>query len=227
MYVGVNELFVVVSKTARLGEAALYTTRLQQIRMEVTEAQVITLIPTNEAAFEQLFTDHFKRLYAYAMTIVKDEMAAEEMVQNVFFKIWDKRGRIDIQTSVIAYLYRAVYHESLNYLKHKKVKTAYHTYASRQSGALDNTANKLHLAELQQKLDIALGELPEQCRTIFQMSRFEELKYQEIANRLGISLKTVENQMGKALKVLRIKLADYLPLVLAFLADNINPDSFC
>lgn len=195
--------------------------------MEVTEAQVITLIPTNEAAFEQVFTTHFKRLYAYALTIVKEEMAAEEMVQNVFFKIWEKKGRIDIQTSVTAYLYKAVYHECLNYIKHKKVKTAYQHYAARQSGISENATAKLQLSELQQKLDTALSELPEQCRTIFQMSRFEELKYQEIADKLGISVKTVENQMGKALKILRIKLADYLPLILAFLIDNVNPDSFC
>ncbi len=72
---------------------------------------------------EQLFTTHFKRLYSYALTIVKEEMMAEEMVQNVFFKIWEKKGRVDIQTSVTAYLYRSVYHESLNWLKHKKGKS--------------------------------------------------------------------------------------------------------
>ena len=63
----------------------------------------------------------------------------------------------------------------------------------------------------------ALKELPEQCRTVFQMSRFEELKYREIADRLGISVKTVENQMGKALKILRVKLVEYLPILLSLL----------
>lgn len=196
--------------------------------MEIPEAQAATFIPTNEAAFEQLFTTHFKRLYAYALTIVKEDMAAEEMVQNVFFKIWEKKGRIDIQTSVQAYLYRSVYHESLNYLKHKKVKAAYQSHTVYQSkNQSDNASSKVQLSELQKKLDIALSELPEQCRTIFQMSRFEELKYQEIADRLGLSIKTVENQMGKALKILRVKLADYLPLVIAFLIDTVNPENLC
>jgi RNA polymerase sigma-70 factor, ECF subfamily len=196
--------------------------------MEIPEAQFATFIPTNEAAFEQLFTTHFKRLYAYALTIVKEDMAAEEMVQNVFFKIWEKKGRIDIQTSVQAYLYRSVYHESLNYLKHKKVKAAYQSHTVYQSkNQSDNASSKVQLSELQKKLDIALSELPEQCRTIFQMSRFEELKYQEIADRLGLSIKTVENQMGKALKILRVKLADYLPLVIAFLIDTVNPETLC
>ncbi len=138
--------------------------------MEIREAQAVTFIPTNEAAFERLFTSHFKRLFAYAITIVKEEMAAEEMVQNVFFKIWEKKGKVDIQTSVEAYLYRSVYHESLNYLKHKKVKAAYQSHTVYHSkNQSDNASSKLQLSELQQKLDIALSELPEQCRTIFQM----------------------------------------------------------
>ena len=82
---------------------------------------------------------------------------------------------------------------------------------------INNAAEKLRLKELEQRLEKALNELPEQCRTIFQMSRFEELKYAEIAGRLGLSVKTVENQMGKALKLLRTKLADFLPALLMLL----------
>jgi RNA polymerase sigma-70 factor (ECF subfamily) len=67
--------------------------------------------------------------------------------------------------------------------------------------------------ELEQQLAIAIGKLPEQCRIIFKMSRFDELKYQEIADQLGLSVKTIENQIGKALKILRIELADYLPIL--------------
>ena len=76
------------------------------------------------------------------------------------------------------------------------------------------------LSELEQQINKALNELPEQCRTIFQMSRFEELKYQEIADRLGLSIKTIENQMGKALKILRVKLVDYLPILAVFLIEH-------
>jgi RNA polymerase sigma-70 factor, ECF subfamily len=79
---------------------------------------------------------------------------------------------------------------------------------------INNAADKLKLKELEVKLDQALKELPEQCRTIFQLSRFEELKYMEIAGKLGISVKTVENQMGKALKLLRTKLKDFLPMLI-------------
>ncbi|MEO8582982.1 MAG: RNA polymerase sigma-70 factor [Flavitalea sp.] len=196
--------------------------------MEFKDAKAETIISTQEHAFGHLFTTHFKKLHAYAFTIVKEEMTAEEMVQNVFYKIWEKQGRVDIQTSVTAYLYRSVYHESLNYLKHQKVRSAYQSHVIRTSKTeTDNAASKLNVSELQKKIDLALSELPEQCRTIFQMSRFEELKYQEIADKLGLSIKTIENQMGKALKILRIKLKDYLPILIALLYDTLNPHNLC
>ncbi len=185
-------------------------------------------LPTGGIAFEQLFKTHFKRLFAYALTIVREENIAEEMVQNVFYKIWEKKENHGIQASVTAYLYKSVYNESLNYLKHNKVKEAYRKYAVMHAVKEENnTPARMQLSELQQKLDIALAELPEQCRTIFQMSRFEELKYQEIADRLGLSVKTIENQMGKALRILRVKLADYLPLVIGLLLENLNTANLC
>ena len=85
-------------------------------------------------------------------------------------------------------------------------------YLNRNRVSDDNATMRVELNELQSHLKTALSELPEQCRTIFQMSRFDELKYREIADKLDISVKTVENQMGKALKLLRIKLVEFLPL---------------
>jgi RNA polymerase sigma-70 factor (ECF subfamily) len=84
---------------------------------------------------------------------------------------------------------------------------------------VDSAAKKVLAGELEKKLRKALNELPEQCRIIFQLSRFEELRYREIAEKLGISVKTVENQMGKALKLLRVKLVDFLPLLLLSLLN--------
>ena len=189
--------------------------------MEVSEPGIIPLTFNKEGeVFEKLFKTHFKSLFAYAYTIVKDEMVAEEMVQNVFFKIWEKKNDLDIRSTALAYLYKSVYHESLNYLKHKKVKEAYQAHASYQmKNQSDHASKKIMLSELEQQINKALSELPEQCRTIFQMSRFEELKYQEIADRLGLSIKTVENQMGKALKILRFKLVDYLPILIVILIE--------
>jgi RNA polymerase sigma-70 factor, ECF subfamily len=205
---------------ASLAEALKYSTGFQISRMEVKDkGRLLLLGESGEQAFEQVFKSNFKSLHAYAFTIVKDEIMAEEIVQNVFCRMWEKKLQLEIQTSLAAYLYRSVYHESLNYLKHLKVRAAYNSYAqSRMKNESDNAEKKMLLGDLEKKLNIALGELPEQCRTIFQMSRFEELKYQEIADRLGLSIKTIENQMGKALRLLRLKLADFLPVaILTFL----------
>ncbi|NML20914.1 RNA polymerase sigma-70 factor [Pseudoflavitalea sp. G-6-1-2] len=185
--------------------------------MATSEAGTTHLLGT---AFEKVFKSHFKSLHSYAYTIVKDDALAEEMVQNVFCKIWERKGQLAIETSLTAYLYRAVYNESLNYIKHQKVRMAYQAHATYQmSHQTDSASKKVLLGDLEQQLRKAMSELPEQCRTIFQMSRFEELKYQEIADRLGISPKTVENQMGKALKLLRSKLVDFLPLLLIILTN--------
>ncbi len=172
-----------------------------------------------EDLFEQVFKSHFKSLHAYACTIMRDPMPAEEIVQNIFLKLWEKKEEITIKENISVYLYRAVHNESLNYLRHRKVRSAYQSYAMHQHKQTEQEkpAEKVVMKELEKKLEVALQELPEQCRTIFQMSRFEDLKYREIADKLGLSVKTIENQMGKALKLLRLKLVDFLPTILLFI----------
>ncbi len=165
--------------------------------------------------FETLFKTHYKALHAYASVILKDEDDAEEIVQQLFLKFWEKRELLSVQTSLKAYLYKCVYHDSLNYLKHQKVKNKYQDFTQHR---MENVYNdRIEVVELQAQINLALNDLPEQCRTIFQMSRFEELKYREIADALGLSVKTVENQMGKALRIMRIKLADFLVLIVSCL----------
>jgi RNA polymerase sigma-70 factor (ECF subfamily) len=184
---------------------------LNRQRMGLHDTALPILSRDRAGEFESVFKQHFKGLHAYASTIVRDDVMAEEMVQNVFCRLWEKSDQISIRESVSGYLYRSVYHESLNYLKHLKVREVYQTYALHQIEVSNNTTQDLELRQLEERLESALSKLPEKCRTIFQMSRFEELKYQEIADRLQLPVKTVENQMGKALKLLRIKLVDFLP----------------
>jgi len=168
----------------------------------------------NDASFEHLFKTHYNALHAYAHMMLKDEDLAEEIVQGMFLKFWEKRQNLQIQ-SIKAYLYKCVYNDSLNYLKQEKTKIKYQQFTLHTMNTEhESAASKIELTELQKRLSIALNQLPEQCRTIFQMSRFEELKYREIAERLGLSIKTIENQMGKALKILRLRLADFLILCL-------------
>ncbi|MES2701076.1 MAG: RNA polymerase sigma-70 factor [Bacteroidota bacterium] len=170
----------------------------------------------NAALFESVFKAHFKNLHAYACSILRDEATAEEMVQQVFYRLWERREEIDVRESVTGYLYRAVHNDCLNYLKHAGVKAAYRTHAL-HTGSEEHGTDHLALKELQQRIDTAMNELPEQCRAVFQMSRFEDLKYREIADKLDISVKTVETHMGKALRYLRTKLSDYLPLIVLFI----------
>jgi RNA polymerase sigma-70 factor (ECF subfamily) len=177
-----------------------------------------TTVGYDDHAFELLFKAHFKALNSYASVMLYHDSHAEEIVQNMFVRLWEKRDLLNVQISVKAYLYKCVHNDCLNYLKHKKIKEKYQDHAAfTMNDQTENTSDKLVLGELQDRLQKALNELPEQCRTIFQMSRFEELKYREIADELGLSIKTVENQMGKALRILRVKLVDFLPILLLFM----------
>jgi RNA polymerase sigma-70 factor (ECF subfamily) len=189
--------------------------------MEWNDTVLIRLLGhRDEAAFEHVFKQYFKNLHAYACSIVQEEAAAEEIVQNIFYKIWEKAGQLTITPPVAAYLYRAVNNESINYLKHKKVRLSHREHTLyHMKGQADSASKKVLHGELEKRLRKAMNELPEQCRIIFQLSRFEELRYREIAGQLGISVKTVENQMGKALKILRTRLADFLPLLLWILLN--------
>lgn len=184
--------------------------------MELAEHALIgQLSQQSEAAFEQVFKEYYKALHAYASSLLRDEANAEEMVQQVFFKLWDRAGNLQIAGSIAAYLYRAVHNECLNFLKHQKVKAKHQLHvAYRAREAERSSADVFADPDLQKKIQEAMDSLPEQCRTIFQMSRFEDLKYREIAERMQLSVKTVENQMGKALKIMRARLVEFLSLLL-------------
>jgi len=169
--------------------------------------------------FEVVFNDYYSKLVAYAQTILKNTDEAEDIVQHVFISIWEKRSQIEIRTSIRSLLYKSVYNASLNRVKQIQTKQRYSTEYTLNRDKVSTQTN-LEESELQKKLADALTVLPEQCAKIFKMSRFEELKYKEIADKLGISVKTVENQMGKALKIMREQLKEYLSLLLIILLSN-------
>lgn len=187
--------------------------------MDLLEQQVFdTLKEGNESAFEMVFRTYYRPLCQYAYSFLNDRDEAEEVVQATFINVWDKREQVEIQTSLKAYLYRIVRNSCLNVIKHEKVKQQHVAHQMAYGQAVHESVSQsvIH-SELEEKISEAMKALPEQCRLVFQLSRFEELKYQEIADQLGISVKTVENQIGKALKIMREQLKDYLPLLLIFL----------
>ncbi len=175
-------------------------------------------VVTTKSQFEKIFRDHYSNLCAYANHFLKDTDASEEVVQEVMYKLWMQRSAIVITGSLQSYLFRAVRNGSLNVLKHLDVREEYRRYREQESTGT-GTADGLIITELQEKIRKAIDLLPIERRKVFIMSRYDGLTYQEIAERLNISIKTVENQMGKALKFLREELAEYLPWLILFFFD--------
>jgi len=165
--------------------------------------------------FEILFKKHYSVLCAYTYGFVADYSLSEDIVQEVFSKLWTDKRKITIDISVKAYLYSSVRNTALNYIKHQKVKRQYEKVSSDESNYTEQAIDtQLIRQELNAKIQSAINDLPTERRRIFVMSRMDGLKYKEIAEKLDISIKTVENQMGKALASLRKDLSGEFPLVL-------------
>ena len=176
-----------------------------------------TILLQDLKVFESAFKTHYSSLASFAYQYVGEREAAEEIVQEMFTSLWEKAEKTQIQTNLKSYLFGATRNACLNYLKHQKVKQK---YVDRQmwSATEASQVDFLELEQLQNLLEKAMNKIPEKCREIFELSRFEGKKYQEIADELNLSLKTVENQMGKALKILREELHDYLPLIIFWIS---------
>jgi RNA polymerase sigma-70 factor (ECF subfamily) len=184
---------------------------------------IATLQAGDITAFEMLFRTYYKPLCNYAYSFVQDKDEAEEIVQATFLSVWEKRDTLAIHTGVKPYLYAMVRNASLNILKHEKIKQQHVAgELAVAERSVESVTRTVMASELESRIYIALDKLPEQCRLVFKLSRFEELKYAEIAEQLNISIKTVENQMGKALKIMREQLKDYLPLLIVLMNGFLN-----
>lgn len=192
--------------------------------MELQQQQQFdTLKAADLTAFEMLFRTFYQPLCNYAYTFTQDRDEAEEVVQSTFLSIWEKYKTLEIHTAMKPYLYAMVRNSCLNIIKHEKIKQQ-HVQTEMVMGerSIESVTNTVLATELDDRIQKAMEKLPEQCRIIFKLSRFEELKYAEIAEHLGLSIKTVENQMGKALKIMREQLKDYLPLLLVLMKAFLN-----
>jgi RNA polymerase sigma-70 factor (ECF subfamily) len=180
--------------------------------------QIILLNKGDQPNFDSVYRSHYTGMYRYAFLFVKDELLAEDIVHAIFLKILEKKVTLDTKTSLKSYLYRSVHNECLNYFKHQKVIDTYHLQNLDTQAGIDSSDRFQH-EELVLVLSKALETLPEQCRTVFQLSRYEDYKYSDIAQELGISISTVEKHIIKALKRLRTELADFLPVLLWILLN--------
>ncbi len=170
----------------------------------------------DEKAFDALFRAWYEPLVRYAFSFTEGDLdEAEELVQEAFVKLWAQRDTLEFQNSVKAYLYRMVHNQALNRLRAHRIHERYTQHQARQMA--QEVEPPKDDPELQQRIRKVLDMLPAQCRHVFELSRFEELKYREIAEQLNISIKTVETHMGKALRILRLELSEYLTLMLALI----------
>ncbi len=187
--------------------------------MELTEQQHLQKLKNGDiTVFEMFFRAYYQPLCNYAYTFVQDRDEAEEIVQSAFLSVWEKRESIEIRTSLKSYLYTMVRNACLNVIKHEKIKQKHiGEELATAERSYDSVSQRVNSSELETRIQVSMEKLPEQCRLIFKLSRFEELKYAEIADQLNISVKTVENQIGKALKIMREELKDYLPLILVLM----------
>lgn len=164
------------------------------------------------AEIEGLFREHYRALCGFATGYLRDVAQAEDLVQDVFAKLWEERGKLQIRTAPKAYLFNAVRNRALNVLAKRGKILPLHE--GMMDAAVDGRPGEAELAERSARVLAAIEGLPEQRRQIFLMCRYEGLKYREVAERMGLSVKTVENQMGRALKTLREELSDLMPLIL-------------
>ena len=163
--------------------------------------------------FKQLFDTCYPRLLRFAGEYISNTDDAEDILQNVFLKLWEKWPSLPKDTNIIAYLLTMVKNHCLDYLKHQQVVNR---YASNLKAEMEFNCyaiskfepEQMDIETLERLAEKAINELPEQCRKVFELSRYDGLKYKEIADRLGISVKTVETHISNALKILRVTLKD-------------------
>ena len=173
----------------------------------------------NQQAFDELFRQYYRYLVIVAFRYLKDDHQAKDMVQEVFMDLWKRREVIQIEQSIKAYLRRAVVNKCLSALKKNQRTSLQETPDINISLHQDKVDQIYEYKELESVLADAIQSLPERCQLIFKMSRHENLSHKEIAEKLNISTKTIENQMTKALKVIRAALKEYgLLLYLLFLS---------
>ena len=156
---------------------------------------------------------------AFARNYISANEDVENIVQDVFLVLWEKKDELELSCTLTTYLFTLVKNRCLNFLRHKLIEEEYNTQLKDELGfklyALESLEYSYHSEkELQEIIQRALDTLPERCREVFIKSRIEGLKYKEISDELGISVNTVENHIVTALKKLRVELKDYLPLLL-------------
>ena len=171
----------------------------------------------DKSALKVLFDANYQMVCSTIHRFIRDHSLTEDLAQEVFVRFWEKRTQINITSSVDAYLRRMAVNEALGHLRRNKNRFEEEITPNLSGGAEEGVERQFLQDELETQVRDAINELPPRCRAVFKLSRFEDMTYQQIADQLGISVKTVENQMGKALKYLRERLHGYLQVLIAMI----------
>lgn len=164
----------------------------------------------SEAAFDVIFRAYYARLVHFAESMLGERAPAEELAQDVMLELWRRRTTLTVDTSLQGYLFRAARNRTLNYIRHEKVVKRGSVFAAPEMTTPAVGDRAIQQQQIDAALQAAIATLPPRCREVFELSRSQGLKYSEIAEALRISIKTVEAQMGKALKIIRERMAPYV-----------------
>ncbi|OFX47869.1 MAG: hypothetical protein A2046_02830 [Bacteroidetes bacterium GWA2_30_7] len=172
----------------------------------------------DKKSFEILFKQYFSALCQFARKYVRDLDTSKEIVHDCFVSFWDKRDTIDLSKPVKTYLFTTVHNKCLNHIRNnKKFDQNVENFELLDLSYHYNASDSLVEQEISSQINTAIESLPEKCKEIFKMSRFEEMKYKDIAEKLNLSIKTVEAQMSKALQVMRTSLSEYISALIYFI----------
>lgn len=176
---------------------------------------LIELKKGSKQAYSLLFNKYYKDLVLFGGNFLPNKSLCEDIVQNVFLKLWRDRENLEIETSLKSFLLRSVQNSCLDELRHKGVVREHESY-SLSFSASDNidTEHYVLYSDLQGHLEEALNKLPAACREAFEMNRLEGLKYREIAEKLNVSERTIEVRIGKALSLLRNHLKEFFVAII-------------
>lgn len=189
---------------------------MEQLKMQIDDPKFEKV--DLQIHFDKIYVAYFPRMYRFAREYVLLDEDAENIVQDVFLLLWEKKDVLDIQVSILSYLFSLVKNRCLDHLRHQVIAEDFKQEFSAKLAALEQMSDSLGAEEeLEEAVRIAVDKLPDRCKEIFIKSRVEGKKYREIADELELSVNTVENQMSIALKRLRYELKDFLPLLFFFI----------
>ena len=189
--------------------------------MDIYDRSLVEKLKNEDvSSFEVIYKSHYRRIFHFALQYLRDEEACSNIIQDVFSSLWDNKEKLTWETNLNAWLFTVTKNKCLKYIRDQKSEERHlGNLAEQRMGLVHDALNSLDTSpmafqEIEKIIQQTLDSLPSQCRRAFEMSRFEEKKYSEIAEEMQIAQKTVETHISNALKIFRTTLKDYLPLVI-------------